>query len=204
MAYDLGDVVPLSVDILDEAGAPTVAATVTLTITLPDDTTVGPTVTTSATGRYEADYTAAQAGRHVAVWTSTGPAASYEDVFDVAERPAPALCSLADFKAHLNKTDTADDEELRLHLAAATAAVERHRGEVVAKRAFTDRLAGSCGQRLLLTHHPVLTVTAIASAEDATTWDVDDFLVESTGLLTRQAGRTCVGWSTSPIALDTG
>jgi uncharacterized phiE125 gp8 family phage protein len=188
VAYDLGDTVPLGVDVVDEDGAPTTPGAVTLTITLPDDTTATPTPSVPSVGRYEVDYVPAQVGRYVAVWTSTSPSTSFEDVFDVDERPAPALCSLADLKRHLNKLDTDDDDELRGHLAAATAAVERHLGEVVAKRSFTDRLYARCRERLLLTRHPVLAVTAIVSAEDDTVWDVDDFLVEPTGLVSRLQG----------------
>lgn len=189
MAYDIGDTVPLAVDLVDADGDPSAADTVTVTITLPDDTTTSPTPTSPSTGRYEVDYEPAQAGRYVAVWTSTGPATSWEDVFDVVERPAPALSSLADLKRHLNKTDSADDEELRLHLSAATISAEQHLGEVIAKRQFTDRLRVAAGrERLLLTRHPVLRVTAIASAVDDTTWDPDDFVVEPSGLLTRVSG----------------
>lgn len=194
MAYELGSTVPLSFDVDDAAGAPTVPATVSLTITLPDDTTANPTPDNPSTGRYGLDYVpSTQPGRYTVAWVSTGPARALTDVFDVAESPPPAVCSLADLKAHLNKTDTDDDAELRIHLAAATSAVEHHLGEVVAKRSFTDRLRASHRERLLLTRHPVLAVTAIVSAGDDTTWDPDDFLVESSGLVSRKAGASLRG-----------
>ena len=55
--YDLGDVVSLSVNVVDSAGAAANATAVVCTVTLPDGTTATPDVTNSATGTYTIAYT---------------------------------------------------------------------------------------------------------------------------------------------------
>lgn len=174
MVYTVGSTVPITVVIRDAAGTPTNATSVTLTITLPDGTTVTPAVTNppATTGTYAVDYVATVAGRHVVSWTSTGPAASLTDVFNVRAQPV-ALCSLEEVRAHLNKAGTTDDSELRVHIEAATYAVERHRGEVVARRTFTDLVEPNAhGLQLLLGRRPVLQVTTIVADDGSgTTWD---------------------------------
>lgn len=84
--FSLGDVVPLSVEIRNPDGVLTDAATVTLTITLPDGSTDTPTITNppASTGVYVHDYVTTQSGRHHVRWISTSPAAAYTDAFDVA------------------------------------------------------------------------------------------------------------------------
>lgn len=128
--FDLGDVVPLTVDIRDANGVLAAAGAVTLTITLPDDTTVTPSVVTPSIGRYQFDYVAPQAGRYVVRWLATGVNASaHVDTFEVLPPPPspPWPPLLEDLKADLNisASDTRDDANLATDLAAARAVVER-------------------------------------------------------------------------------
>ena len=121
--FDLGDVVPLAVNVKDTAGALANATAVVLTITLPDGTTATPSVTNSSTGVYSATYTPAVAGRFGVRWVATGTNAStYVDAFTVAA--GAGLISLDEVKAFLNITSTTNDEELREFVAAATVAAE--------------------------------------------------------------------------------
>lgn len=106
MAYYAGDPVPLTFTLTDSAGNPVsaVSAQPVLTITLPDQTTVAPSVSNPATGTYTAVYTAVQAGYHKVAWTcadSTYPGAS-ADVFDVLPLASSSVLSLADAKSVLS------------------------------------------------------------------------------------------------------
>lgn len=57
MAFDLGDVVTLSVTVRDEAGAPANAGAVTATVTAPDGTTSATPVSNPSAGVYTSAYT---------------------------------------------------------------------------------------------------------------------------------------------------
>lgn len=166
MPYDLSDSVPIAVDVKDATGALTNAASVTLTITLPDGTTATPVVTNppSVTGQYRLTYVPVQVGRHAWRFVATTPNTAYQDVFEVRETISPALLSLADAKAHLNITSTTHDDEIREYLEAATAVVEKYVGPVV-KRTYTRRV---CGQqwRIVLPHTQVTAITAITLVSD--------------------------------------
>jgi hypothetical protein len=163
VAFDLGDVVPLSVDITDANGAAANATAVALTITLPDGTTTTPTPTNPSTGRYQVDYTPTMPGRHLARWVATGTNASaYTDAFDVAEAIPALIVSLRDAKQQLNLslTSTTHDEELRGFIAATTDAVEFLIGPVVV-RSYSERIAGD-RPMLVLSHTPVVSLTSVA------------------------------------------
>lgn len=129
MAYDLGDTVSLAWEVLDAAGAPATAGTITVTIGLPDGTTVSPTPTPASTvGRYELDYVPTMSGVHTVRCVTTAPSAAFADVFDVRPAAEFAVLSLRDAKDYLNKISPVSDEELRLMLPAAVERVERHVG----------------------------------------------------------------------------
>ena len=198
MAYDLGDVVPLAFSVVDAAGEPMNAGTVTLTITLPDGTLDSPGVANppAATGLYRYDYVPTQAGRHLARWVSTSPSAAYTDGFDVRPGDPLLIVSLADVKQHLNKSidDTSDDEELRVVIEAATAAVEDLRGEVVVRRTVAEDLNVAGGAwSVALTHSPVISLTSVASVDGTTMWDVADLHVSRGGIVTATAGSAFYG-----------
>ncbi|MGV9242617.1 hypothetical protein [Streptomyces sp. NPDC003710] len=167
MPFDLGDTARLTATCTDAGGTATNAAGVTLTITLPDGTTVTPAVTNppAITGQYTYDYPTAQAGRHTVRWQFTGPACAYTDVLDVRPAAPPMLFSLADAKKQLNNpaTSTGDDDELRTYVEATTTAVEYFTGPVV-PRTVTEVTQGGT-ERMLLHTTPVLSVTSITGIE---------------------------------------
>ncbi|MEU6098947.1 hypothetical protein [Streptomyces sp. NPDC047079] len=165
MPFDLGDTARLTATCTDAGGTATNAAGVTLTITLPDNSTVTPAVTNppAITGQYTCDYVTSQAGRHSVRWVFTSPASAYTDVLDVRPAAPPLLFSLADAKKQLNVPTTTDDDELRTYVEATTTAVEYFTGPVV-PRTVTEVTQGGT-ERMLLHTTPVLSVTSITGIE---------------------------------------
>ncbi len=189
MALDLGDVVPLAVTVTDATGTATNASSVTLTITLPDGTTVTPSVANppAVTGVYTCDYPTVQAGRHVARWTSSGPQAAYVDAFDVSPAEPGYLISLADAKEQLKITSSTSDEEVRRYLGATTVVVEDHVGQAVVRRTFSEEHTANCGA-FVLTRNPVISLVSVALVDGTFTWDVSTLHVSPAGVVTSPLG----------------
>lgn len=196
---DLGGIYQVAVDVLDASNALVNPSSATLTITLPDGSTVTPTVTLppAATGKLRVDYATTQAGRHVWRMVTANPTTAYADVFDVRPAVPGGIVSLAGARAQLNMgaTETADDDELRGFIGAATGAVERALGRTVVRRSFTDRFeVGGGTAELLLRNVPVLSLTSVASADGTTTWSTANLRVDSeTGLVTVVSGAALTG-----------
>lgn len=190
MPYDFGDVVPLRVTVRDANGDPAAAGAVSITVTLPDQTTAAPTVTTPSTGVYLAQYQPTQAGRHAVTYVATGANASaYTDVFDVRPATSTNLLSLEDARATLNLSATTDDEELRSYIEAVTSLIEARIGPVV-PRTVVETVSGR--NYLLLSETPVVSVTSIAGIyPDSTTLSLVDLTTDSAtgtiGYLSRAA-----------------
>jgi hypothetical protein len=187
--FDLGDTVPLSVLVCDPDGHPTNATSVVLTVGLPDGTTETPTVANATAGSYTVDYVPAGAGRYTASWVSTSPATAFVDVFDVRPAAPAYLVSLADMKAHLNMTSTANDEELRSHIEAATSVIEDAVGEVIVRRTVVeDRDISSGRVAAVVTSTPVISLTSVVRVDGSQTWDVDDLSVSPAGIVSVNSG----------------
>ena len=115
-----GGLYPIAFDVFDASGVLAHATTVTLTITLPDGTTATPVITdTAVSGQYRLAYQTTIPGRYTAHAVTTGPVTSWDDEFDAAATPWPAMVSLADAKSQLNMdvTDHRFDDELRDFIA---------------------------------------------------------------------------------------
>jgi hypothetical protein len=198
VGYDLGDTVRLLGPCTDPAGAPVNATGAALTITLPDDSTVTPTITNppTQTGQYLYDYVTSQAGRHTARWVWTTPACAYVDVFDVRPAAAPLIVSLAAAKEQLNipAATITFDEELRGYIAATTRAVESVVGPVI-KRTVSEVRPG--GHLLVLNSTPVLALSTLVGIYNSgisyLPADLDTDLV--TGIVRRRDG----GWFIGPL-----
>ena len=97
---DVGQVYHATLTIKNQAISP---ATITLTITLPDGTTVtpsaGPGAASGADWVIAYDYATTMAGLHKAAWQTTGPGTAAADAFNV--RDYRAILSLAEAKTHL-------------------------------------------------------------------------------------------------------
>jgi len=178
----LGAPVRLAAECRTLAGELANASGVTLTITLPDGTTVSPPVTNppAEIGLYTYDYVTEQTGRHAVYWTFTGPAGAAAEAFDVRPADPPAILSLADARAHLNITNSRHDEELRGWIETTTQCVEHFVGAVV-RRTVTELhtdLPPQGARALALRGGPVIEVAGAArldgTAVDTSGWDVDE------------------------------
>lgn len=191
MAFDLGDTVPLTTEVLDGAGVLTTASGVVCTVGLPDGTSVTPTVSNPSTGRYTVDFVPTLAGRHTERWTSTTPATARSDIFDVRAATPGYIVSLADAKKHLNMAaaDTKDDEELRGFIEACTEVVEELAHEVVVRRTVTERRELHGRPTFALHSVPVISLTSVTDPLGGSSWSPSDFQVDpATGIVDVLAG----------------
>lgn len=196
MAHDLGDPVGLSVTTRNAADVIEDAGTVVLTITLPDQTAVTPAVSHPGAGQYSVTFPTTQVGLHRVRWLATGANASaYPDAFNVFPANPDFVVSLRQAlrKLRLLSTPSADDvEDVREYMAAATAVIERHRGEVVTPRSVTEFVDG-CGRSLILPHAPVISLTSVTRL-DGTVIDTAGLVVTkpNAGIVQYRSG----GWFT--------
>ncbi len=194
MPVDLGDLYPLTVEIRDANGVLAAPGAITLTITLPDQTTATPSPSNPSTGKYQYDYPTTQAGRHIARWLATGQnAGAYVDSFDVRPASPGYIVSLADAKRHLNITTTTNDEQLRTFIEAATAAVEGHVNKAVIVRSFTEVHDG--GYAIALNRTPVISVTTLAPVYTGGTsyLPADLTIASSSGMISLLSGAVLRG-----------
>lgn len=196
---DLGAVQQIAVDVRDAGGILTDPSSATLTVTLPDGSTVTPAVPlpSAIEGQLRVDYVTSQVGRHAWRMVTEGPTTAYTDVFDVRPAVPTGIVSLADARAQLNMraTEAGDDDELRGFIGASARAVERELGRVVVRRSFTDRftVSGSATE-LLLRNVPVLSLTSVVSADGSATWNVGSLQPDGeTGLVTVKSGAAFTG-----------
>jgi hypothetical protein len=178
MYYDLGDTIPLSVVIRDANNALADPSALVLTILLPDKTTTTPTPVKDSTGLYHYDYAPTVAGTFIARWAGTGPAVAYEQTFTVRGAYEQTLISLDDFKGHLNKTNTTDDEELRETLAVASAMIVDRIGPVLPTTRI-EVLRG--GSETVVVKDRVVSVTTVTEFPRAQTVAEQSGLVASSG-----------------------
>lgn len=159
--YEPGDIAHLPIEVKDLNGA-LADSTITLNITLPDQTVAGPfTPTRASIGEYFYDYTAVQAGLHRARWVGTGAAAfGHTDVFNV-EPPDISIVSLSSVKRQLAEppASTADDDELRSYLLSASENIETACGPC-AVRSFTERINPRGQFAMWLSNAPVVSLTS--------------------------------------------
>lgn len=201
-----GGMYPIAFDVLDAAGVLTHAATVTLTITLPDGTTATPTITdATVSGQYRLAYQTTIPGRYTAHAVTTGPVTSWDDEFDAASTPWPAMVSLADAKAQLNMDPAVHtfDDELRDFIASATGAAESYKHEVIVRRTVTDELdlhggpgpgpGGPWRQQFWVRSAPVISLTSVVSWDGAVTWDVTQMRAQPSGTVKVMTGQAVTG-----------
>lgn len=187
--YDVGDVVPLGLQVTDADSQPADGGTVVVTVGLPNGTTATPTVNHPTLGQYTADYTATLEGLHTVSWVVTGAnATAYRDVFNVREITDQVI-ALAEARLQLRLTTTDRDDDLRMFIAAATVAVEDHTRAKLVRRTITgERHYRACGH-LILNRTPALSLTNVATLDGATTWDVANLdLDPDTGIVSALSG----------------
>lgn len=203
MAYDLGGVATLAIQIRDAAGVLANATSVVATITLPDGSTATPSVVNSPTGTYTVAYATTQFGRHSIRWVATGTnAGAYTDTFDVEDPSELGLVSLADARAHLTipTADTSRDDDIRRVILAATSLCEGFTGSALRRQTvvethngadFAGGLRGRHALRLLKS--PVISVTSVV--ENGVTLAATDYTLSSrSGVLYRGTTTTRMSW----------
>lgn len=155
-----GAVVPLTWTNTDTAGTPQNAASVTLTVTLPDGSTAAPTVTTSGTGVYNAAYTTTQAGHHIVLWVATDSTypGAFADTFEVQVLSDPTILSAAEARDILQVTGTSLDARIQGWNGSATNVVEYMCGPVV-QQVVTETLPAR-GLEMQLSKPPVISLQA--------------------------------------------
>lgn len=191
---DLGDTYRISVPIADPGGTPATPASATLTITLPDDTTVTVTPTIGVNvATY--DYPTVQAGRHRFALATTGPVTSYRDIFDV-RTSADNIVSLAAAKKQLNirAVDTGYDDEIRGFVESVTDVIEQHVGATVLKER-TDTVTLRTGvPECLLVYRPVTEIISVTDVRTGSApYDLSDVAVDENGVLFRLSGGSLSG-----------
>ena len=146
--YDLGDGVPLEYLVYNRAGTLT-NATVTLTVTAPDGTTSTPDITNSATGTYQAQVTADQAGVWLAAWAASGTIVDATQVtWDVRDPAPPAYTDLTTVKSMLGKVTSDDRDDLIMQaIVAAARMIDRRCGrQFYAERTTSTRVFRPLGR----------------------------------------------------------
>ena len=151
--------------VLTDVNGNFIDATVVLTITLPNGTTVVPSVTHDSLGHYHVDYTFTLEGLYKFQWVSTGPSTSKTDYVPVAT--FRSVVSIDDVKAFINYgTSTSNEKEslLRQVMMAVTELIEEVVGICVIKTFTNERIAGGYTVKVLkLPHGPLLSDTSITS-----------------------------------------
>lgn len=161
MIYDVGDQVRLSTVVKDLTGTAVNTPTLTILVTKPNGTTASPAVTnTGSGGVYTATVTVDQAGTWTYAWTASGTVTAVEPGQFTVRAQTTYVVSLEELKQQLGRTDSADDLELRSHLASATRYVEWRIGGPVSVQTFTERQY-VVGPTMIPRRRPLVSVTSI-------------------------------------------
>jgi len=161
--YDLGDKVYLSWSTVDSAGAPVNPGTVTASVTLPDGTSTSLTTATATTGTYTTNYLPTQVGRHVYGWIATGAyPQAYNDIFEVRDDADSGVVSYSEVLTHLNiPTASANEDEVRRFMDAASDLAEQYTGIILGRRTFTSELYDGGNEFIRIRNPKVLSIASI-------------------------------------------
>lgn len=153
-------------------GAPA-GGTYTVVVTRPDGTAFTPPAVT-AQPPVTINFVPDMAGRWLIRWASTAPVSAYSDIIDVWPTDPRFIINLDDAKAALqmSTTDPAQNDDLRLYIAAATPVIEDIVGTVVAKTVI-QKFAG--GRSLLpLWEIPTAITSVVENGVTITDYTLDD------------------------------
>ena len=191
MSYRVGQQVALST-VVEVDGVPT-DATMSLTVTKPDGSTVSPAINHDGVGLYSSSVLADQMNFWSYSWFSSGAAVGRDDGQFYVTSSALRVVSLEEVKAHLNKDPELhdDDAELEDTIDAAQDMIVAKIGPVL-PTVYTETRPGG-DAFVLLTHRPVLSITTVSENADYGTptivapggWKLE----AGTGVLTRLSTR---------------
>ena len=162
-SYDLGDKVYLTWNTVDQNGSAVNPGTVTLTIILPDGTSTVVSNSTAVTGTYTASYLPTQVGRHVISWVATGTyPQAFSDVFEVRDINDIGVVGYDEVLAYLNiPSASADENEVRRFIDAATDLAESYVGQVLGRRTFTDELYDGGADFIRIRNPKAISITSV-------------------------------------------
>lgn len=160
-AIEVGASYRSSITVTDISGSPVDPASITLTVTLPDGTTVTPSITHTGTGLYYSNYTFVQEGLHKFQWVTTSPVITETDYQNVTV--FRSIVSLDDVKSYINFDSSANEDILRQMMAAVTELIENVVGNCVVQTFTDERIVGRQATVLKMPHSPLPDEDAITS-----------------------------------------
>jgi hypothetical protein len=193
VSYALGQPVPLRALVRDVDGNLDNAEFVTLVITLPDGTTVTPTVANppAVTGTYVYDYTPTLPGLYTVRWIFSGinTAAPPLDSFYVDPGPTglPPLVSLAEAREQCRVYSVEHDALLQRYMRVASGHCER-RTQLWRRQSLAKTADG--GGELVRLMYPIISITTVAESGISVA-STDYTPVLDDGLLYRGPSTTC-------------
>lgn len=197
--YEVGQTIQWGLTVTDADGALADPGTgPTGTVTLPDGTTAAATVARTSIGLFTATLVSTQAGRHRLTWAGSGTNSGgfpYTDVADVWPSDPRLIIGLADARAALNipATITVNDDELRLHIAAATPVLEDIVGPVL-MGSRVEIWSGVGKMGLALGAIPTAITTVV---EDSVTLAASAYCFDEDGVLWRGSAPRAGYWSSA-------
>ena len=180
-SYDLGDKVYLTWNTVDSSGNAVNPGTVTVTITLPDATTTSPTTATSTTGTYTASYLPTQVGRHIISWNATGSwPQAFSDIFEVRDIADIGIVGYDEVLEYLNiPTASANENEVRRFIDAATDLAETYVGQILGRRTFTNELYDGGSDCIRIRNPKAISITSVY--ENGALVDPSGYALDYTG-----------------------
>jgi hypothetical protein len=162
-SYDLGDKVYLSWNTVDSSGAAVNPGTVTLNITLPDATNVSVTTSTSVTGTYTGSYLPTQVGRHILAWAATGAyPQAFSDIFEVRDINDIGIVGYDEALEYLNiPSASANENEVRRFIDAATDLAEGYVGQVLGRRTYTSEIYDGGGEFIRIRNPKAISISSV-------------------------------------------
>ena len=162
-SYDLGDKVYLSWNTVDSSGAAVNPGTVTLNITLPDATNVSVTTATSVTGTYTGSYLPTQVGRHILAWAATGSyPQAFSDIFEVRDINDIGIVGYDEVLEYLTiPSASANENEVRRFIDAATDLAEGYVGQVLGRRTYTSELYDGGGEFIRIRNPKAISISSV-------------------------------------------
>jgi hypothetical protein len=197
VSYNVGDAVPLGIEVHNPTTGALTSATVSITLTKPDGTAATtPDITNPSTGIYRASPTVDALGLWTGVWTTSGtvvtvtPFSFYVGAAVTTEYTTPAVV-----KGMIGKTTDDDRDDLIIQaIAAASRMIDQRCG----RRFYADATATA---RTFTAHDRLLTVG------DTQSLRVDDYLASAGATVETKTSftgtwTTVTGWEPGPDNAD--